>query len=92
MNAFSTCFDFVRVAMLYMLKKRKWEIAEKFQSTFLLIYWYLYLPSCYFIYNASRDTVAEKEFGIVMPMTLEPVLVRDSRNKKWSKVIFNKNL
>ena len=74
--------------------KRGREIAEKFLSTLLLIYWYLYLPSCYFIYNARSDTVAEKEFDIVIPMTLERVLVQRFKKKGMSekKVTFNKDM
>ena len=76
--------------------RRGREIAEKFLSTSLLIYilWYLYLPSCYFIYNARRDAVAEKEFDIVIPMTLERLLVQRFEKKEMNekKVTFNKNM
>ena len=74
--------------------RRGIEIAEKFLSTLFLIYWYLYLPSCYFIYNARRDTVAEKEFDIVIPMTLERLLVQRFEKKEMNekKVTFNKDI
>ena len=65
--------------------RRGRKIAEKFLSTLWLIYWYLYLPSCYFIYNAHRDTVAEKEVDIVIPMTLEHVLVQRFKKKEMSE-------
>ena len=47
-------------------------MAEKFLSTMLL----MFISSCYFIYNERRDTAAEKEFDIVIQMTLEHVLVQ----------------
>ena len=55
------------------------QMAEKFLSTLLL----MFISSCYFIYNARRDTAAEKEFDIVIQMTLEQVL--DQRFKKKEK-------
>ena len=47
-------------------------MAEKFLSTLLLIF----LFSHYFIYNTRRDAAAEKEFDILIQMTLEQVLVK----------------
>ena len=61
------------------------QITEKFLSTLFLIYWYLYLPSCYFIYNALRDTVVEKEFDIVIPITSEYLLVQRFKKKEMSE-------
>ena len=40
------------------------------------------ISSCYFIYNTRRDTVSEKEFDIVIQMTLEHVLVHRFKNKR----------
>ena len=65
--------------------RRGRKIAEKFLSTLLLICWYLYLTSCYFIYKAGRDTVAEKEFDIVILMTLERALVQGFKKKEMSE-------
>ena len=48
------------------------QMAEKFLSTLLL----MFVSSCYFIFNARRYTAAEKEFDIVIQMTLEHVLVQ----------------
>ena len=42
----------------------------------------MFIASCYFIYNARRDTATEKEFDIVIQMTLEHVLVQRSKKKK----------
>ena len=64
-------------------------MAEKFLSTLLPVF----ISSCYVIYNARRDTAAEKEFDIVMQMTLEHVLVQRFRKKETDKKItFNKNI
>ena len=65
-------------------------MTEKFLSTFLL----MFIVSCYFINNARRDTAAEKEFGTVIQMTLEHLLVqRLKKKKKWSnKITFNKDM
>ena len=48
----------------------------------------------FFIYNARRDTVAEKETDIVIPMTLERLLVQRFKKKEMNekKVTFNKNI
>ena len=56
-------------------------MAGKFLSTLLLMFISLY----YFIYNARRDTAAEKEFDIVIQMTLEHVLVQGFKNKEMDK-------
>ena len=56
-------------------------MAEKFLSTLLLIF----VSSCYFIYNARRDTAAEKEFDIVIQMTLKHVLVQRFKKKEMDK-------
>ena len=45
----------------------------------------MFVSSCYFIYNASRDTAAEKEFDIVLHMTLERVLVQRFKKKEMGK-------
>ena len=64
-------------------------MAEKFLSTMLLTF----ISSCYFIYNARRDTAAEKEFDIVIQMTLERVLVQRFQKKEMDKTItFNKDI
>ena len=83
MDAFSTCFDFVRVAVNHrhvIRKRNRWKIPEHIDT-----YWCLYFPSCYFIYNARRDTVAEKEFDIITLMTLERVLVQRFKKKEMSE-------
>ena len=43
------------------------------------------ISPCYFIYNARRDTAAEKEFDIVMQMTLECVLVQRFKKKEMGE-------
>ena len=53
----------------------------KFLSTLLLIF----ISSFYFIYDARRDIAAEKEFDIVIEMTLEHVLVQRFKKKEMSK-------
>ena len=53
-------------------------MAEKLLSTLLLIF----ISSCYFVYHARRDTAAEKEFDIVIQMTLEHVLVQRFKKKR----------
>ena len=64
-------------------------MAEKFLSTLLL----MFISSCYFIYNARRDTVAKKEFDIVIQMTLEHVLVQRFKKKEMDKkTTFNKDI
>ena len=59
-------------------------MAEKFQRTLLL----MFTGSCYFIYNARRDTAAEKEFDIVIEIW-DDTRVRSSseiqEKKKWQK-------
>ena len=54
------------------------SITEKFLSTLILVF----IPSCYFIYNARRDTAAEKELDIVIQMALEHVLVQRFKKKE----------
>ena len=62
-------------------------MAEKLLSTFLL----MFISSCYFIYNARRDTAAEKEFDIVIQMAFDHVLVQRFKKKEMDKKItFNK--
>ena len=56
-------------------------MAEKFLSTLLL----MFITSCYFIFNARRDTAAGKESDIVIQMTLEHVLVQRFKKKEWTK-------
>ena len=83
MDAFSTCFAFVRVAVNHrhvMRKRNRCKIPEH-----IVTYWCLYFPSCYFIYYGSRDTVAEKEFDIITLMTLERVLVQRFKKKEMSE-------
>ena len=63
-------------------------MAEKFLSTLLL----MFISSCYFIYNARRDTAAEKEFDIVIQLTLEHVLVQRFKKKEMKKKTFNKDI
>ena len=58
------------------------EMAEKFLSTLLLTD---VISPCYFIYNARRDTVAEKECDIVIQMTLERVLVQRFKKKEMDR-------
>ena len=58
-------------------------MAEIFLSSLLL----MFIASCYFIYNARRDTAAEKEFDIVMQITLEHVLVQRFKKKEMDKKI-----
>ena len=69
----------------HVIRKRN---VEKCLSTWLLI------SSCYFIYNARRDTIAEKEFGIMIEMTLERVLAQRFKKKEMGKekVTFNKDM
>ena len=53
----------------------------------------MFVSSCYFIYNARKNTAAEKECDIDILMTLRRVQFRDSRKKKWAKkVTFNKDM
>ena len=56
-------------------------MAEKFLSTILL----MFIASCYFIYNARRDKATEKEFNIVIQMTLEHVLVQRFKKKEMDE-------
>ena len=57
------------------------SIAEKFLSTLILVF----IPSCYFIYNARRDTAAEKELDIVIQMALGHVLVQRFKKKEMEE-------
>ena len=61
------------------------SIAEKFLSTLILVF----IPSCYFIYNARRDTPAEKELDIVIQMALEHLLVQRFKKKVTSNSYIN---
>ena len=45
----------------------------------------MFIASCYFIYNARRDTATEKEFDIVIQMTLEHVLVQRFKKKEMDE-------
>ena len=45
----------------------------------------MFIASCYFIYNPRRDTATEKEFNIVMRMTLEHVPVQRFNKKNGRK-------
>ena len=53
-------------------------MAKKFLSTLLL----MFISLCYFIYNARRDAAAEKEFDLVIQMTLEHILVQRFKKKE----------
>ena len=57
------------------------SIPEKFLSTLILVF----IPSCYFIYNARRDTAAEKELDIVIQMALGHVLVQRFKKKEMEE-------
>ena len=57
------------------------SIAEKFLSTLILVF----IPSCYIIYNARRDTPAEKELDIVIQMVLEHLLVQRFKKKEMEE-------
>ena len=50
-------------------------------STLLL----MFISSCYFIYNARRDTAAEKEVDVVTQMIFEHVLVQRVKKKEMDK-------
>ena len=63
-------------------------MAEKLLSTLLL----MFMSSCYFICNAFRDTVAEKEFDIVIQMVLKHVLVQRFKKKETEKKNFNEDI
>ena len=64
-------------------------MAEQFLSTLLL----MFISPCYFIYNARIDTTAEKEFDVLIQMTLEHVLVQRFKKKEMDKKItFNKDM
>ena len=56
-------------------------MTEKFLSTLLL----MFISSCYFIYNARRDTAAEKEVDVVTQMIFEHVLVQRVKKKEMDK-------
>ena len=56
-------------------------MAEKFLSTLLLVF----IASCYFYYNALRDTATEKELNIVIQMALEHVLVQSFKKKEMDE-------
>ena len=45
----------------------------------------VFIPSCYFIYNARRDTAAEKELDIVIQMALEHLLVQRFKKKEMEE-------
>ena len=45
----------------------------------------MFISSCYFIYNARRDTAAEKEFDIVIQIQLERALVQKFRKKEMDE-------
>ena len=54
----------------------------------------MFIASCYFIYNARRYKATEKEFGIVIQMTLQHVLVQRFKKKRngRKKTTFNKDM
>ena len=77
MNAFPTCFGFARVAanrIHVICKINGWKIPGHIVTD---VY-----SSCYFIYNALRDKVTEKEFDIVIQMTFDHVLVQRFKKKE----------
>ena len=45
----------------------------------------MFISSYYCIYNARRDTAAEKEFDIVIQMTLEHVVVQIFKKKEMGE-------
>ena len=45
----------------------------------------MFISSCYFIYNARRDTAAEKEFDIVIQMKQEHVLVHRFKKREMDE-------
>ena len=45
----------------------------------------MFISSCYFIYNARRDTAAEKEVDVVTQMIFEHVLVQRVKKKEMDK-------
>ena len=54
----------------------------------------MFVASCYFTYNACRDTATERELDIVIQMTLEHVLVQrfkkkemDEKNNFWQRYV-----
>ena len=53
------------------------KTAQKFLSTLLL----MFISSCFLILNGCRDTTADKEFAIVIQMTLEDELVQRFKKK-----------
>ena len=53
-------------------------MAEKYLSTLLL----MFISSNYFLFNVRRDLAAEKEFNIVIQMTLGHVLVQRFNKKE----------
>ena len=60
-------------------------MTETFFSTLLL----MFISSLYFVRNAHRDT----ESDAVIQMTLEHVLVKRFKKKKWTKKItFNEDM
>ena len=62
-------------------------MTEKFLSTLLL----MLISSCYFIYNARRDTAAEIEVDVVIQMIFEHVLVQRFKRKEMDKKQTKKN-
>ena len=56
-------------------------MAENILSALLL----MFISSYYFIYNARRYTAAEKEFDIVIQITLEDFVVERLKKKEIDK-------
>ena len=78
MNAFLTFLVFIRVAANHrhvICKRIHWKIPEHIVTD-------VYISSYYFIQNARRDTGAEKEYDIVIKMTLEHALVQRFKKKE----------
>ena len=80
MNAFQTCFGFARVATNHrhtICKINGWKIPEHIVTDV-----YIFILLCLY---ARRDTAAEKEFDIVIQMTLEHIPVQRFKKKDMDK-------
>ena len=80
MDAFLTCFEFVRVNHRHVIRKgNRWKIPEHIATDFYIFM--LYFMSSLLL-NARTDTYAEKKFDIVIQMTLERVLVERFKKRE----------
>ena len=95
MDAFSTCFDFVKVAVNHRLviEEEEKSLENSWVHCYLHTDIYIFLHVTLFIMHVEVATVAEKEFDIVIPMTVECVLVpiQGKRNER-KRVTFNKDM